>query len=384
MRPLSINDLNNAQQDIEHIAAIATSSSATTVDRYGNVKPTLRGAINKLTAFNLRGAFASGTAYAMKDVYTLDGVAYVALADHTSSSVEVDLATGKVTIHQGASVEVLASPDGAAGVGYQTGTVADALAKSDSLSWSTNKLLHQRGVKYFAHRGAMQLNPENSIPAFVAAGELGYFAAECDLQITADGEFIILHDETLDRTTDGTGNVTTMTLAQVRAANIDTGSNLLPGIKNDFANLYPNLKVPTLNDYLDVCIRYGMVPVIEAKLYQPVQRVAFVEALKKRSVLYDCILMQSDLTSLAHYRELDKGIALALLANITPSSVANARSLGNAIISCEANAVNMTQVNIDLCHANGVKVNAWVLNNPRTTSDYIRLGIDFVTSDILI
>lgn len=118
MPALNINDLNNGKRDLDHIAEIATSKAATAMDRSGNIKPTVKGAIDGIRVFNLRGAFVAATAYAIKDVYTSGGLAYVTLVDHVSSNVANDLAAGKVAVHQGATREELAAVGGAALVGF--------------------------------------------------------------------------------------------------------------------------------------------------------------------------------------------------------------------------------------------------------------------------
>lgn len=123
MAALNLKDLNNAKLDVDHIAAIATSEKVAVADRHGNTKYTVKGAINSLMAFNVRGGFSSGTQYVMKDVYTSGGVAYVAVRDHISTTVDADLAAGKVTVHQGATREELAEAGadtiaGAARIGF--------------------------------------------------------------------------------------------------------------------------------------------------------------------------------------------------------------------------------------------------------------------------
>ncbi len=71
-------------------------------------------------------------------------------------------------------------------------------------------------VTIIAHRGASGHMPENTILSFDAALEMGAHVLEMDLQLTADDHVVVLHDATVDRTTDGSGRITDMTLAQVR------------------------------------------------------------------------------------------------------------------------------------------------------------------------
>lgn len=118
MPALNLNDLNNGKKDLDHIADLALSANLTAVDRLGNEKLTTKGAINSLKAFNVRGAFAGGVAYVMKDVYISNGVAYVAVIDHISSTVAADLAASKVTVHQGATREELNAAGGSSLIGF--------------------------------------------------------------------------------------------------------------------------------------------------------------------------------------------------------------------------------------------------------------------------
>ena len=71
-------------------------------------------------------------------------------------------------------------------------------------------------IKILAHRGLSSLYPENSLIAFQKAIELGADGIECDLRTSADGHIVLMHDATVDRTTDGSGEVCDMTLLQLR------------------------------------------------------------------------------------------------------------------------------------------------------------------------
>lgn len=100
MPAITITDLNNAKTDVDHIAALATSTLATATDRFGVVKPTLKGAIDTIKAFNSRGAWVTGTAYVVKDLALVAGTWYAAVTAHTASAAfATDAANWRV--HQG-------------------------------------------------------------------------------------------------------------------------------------------------------------------------------------------------------------------------------------------------------------------------------------------
>lgn len=76
-----------------------------------------------------------------------------------------------------------------------------------------------RSVTCYAHRGARGHAPENTLPAFALAFDLGAEGIECDVQRSRDGPLVILHDGTVDRTTDGTGYVAEMSFRELRTLN---------------------------------------------------------------------------------------------------------------------------------------------------------------------
>ena len=81
-------------------------------------------------------------------------------------------------------------------------------------------------VKLIGHRGASAYEPENTIPSFVKAADLGMWGAECDLYSLRDGSLIIFHDNDVDRMTNGVGKIQSMSLVEVKALNIDSGNNI--------------------------------------------------------------------------------------------------------------------------------------------------------------
>mgnify|MGYP000514859808 FL=1 len=79
-------------------------------------------------------------------------------------------------------------------------------------------------MKIWAHRGCSQNYPENTILAFEkAAGLKNLEGIELDIQLTKDGQMVVVHDERADRTTDGTGYIRDYTLAQLKRLRIDAG-----------------------------------------------------------------------------------------------------------------------------------------------------------------
>lgn len=113
----------------------------------------------------------------------------------------------------------------------------------------------------WAHRGCCMAYPENTIPAFTAAAVLpGLIGIELDVQLTKDGEIVVIHDETVDRTTDGHGNVRDYTCLELKQLHI-TGSRCTEPVE-------PGLSIPTLREMFEAVLpqlRAGMLINIEMK-----------------------------------------------------------------------------------------------------------------------
>ena len=109
-------------------------------------------------------------------------------------------------------------------------------------------------TKIFAHRGASGYAPENTLPAFAMAEKQGADGIELDVQLTKDGELVVIHDEKIDRTSTGKGFVRDYTLPELR--------------KMSFCNhmeLYSGVKIPTLEEDLDLVKPGNMTVNIELK-----------------------------------------------------------------------------------------------------------------------
>ena len=102
-------------------------------------------------------------------------------------------------------------------------------------------------TKIFAHRGSKGTHPENTLASFKEAVRVGSDGIELDVHLTKDGQLVVIHDETVDRTTNGTGEIRTLTLAEIKE--LDAGSW--------FHNKYAGEKIPTLEEVLLLLTELG-------------------------------------------------------------------------------------------------------------------------------
>ena len=119
----------------------------------------------------------------------------------------------------------------------------------------------ESNMKIWAHRGCCYAWPENTLQAFEAATALNITGIELDIQLTKDNEIVVIHDETVNRTTNGNGNVQDFTLQEIKKLKIQTHPGLL-GIKR-------YTEIPTIKEVFDLlkpyCLKNGLKINIELK-----------------------------------------------------------------------------------------------------------------------
>lgn len=159
-----------------------------------------------------------------------------------------------------------------------------------------DRLAQNKSMIVAGHRGWKSAYPENTLLAFRAALELGVDMLEFDLRLSKDKAVVVIHDETVDRTTDGTGRVSEYTLAELKK--LDAGGW--------FGIVYEGLKIPTLDElcqllasYPDVLLNVEVKPGIDAKEAAD----ATIAILKEYGYLSRCVFTCFDATILAYIHD---------------------------------------------------------------------------------
>jgi glycerophosphoryl diester phosphodiesterase len=160
-----------------------------------------------------------------------------------------------------------------------------------------------------AHRGAAANAPENTMPAFQLAVDMGADAIELDVHLTADGKLAVMHDETLERTTDRSGTIASMTMAQIRRA--DAGYRF-EAADGSFPFRGKKLRVPTLPEVL-TWLPDGIGLVVEVKARDAIAPT--VKALRRSRVraANAVSLVSFDEHTLERSRELDPDLPTGYL-----------------------------------------------------------------------
>jgi len=220
-----------------------------------------------------------------------------------------------------------------------------------------------------AHRGASFIAPENtnaSIDAAVGSADL----TEFDVRVTADGELVLMHDSTVDRTTNGTGAVDSLTLAQIKT--LDAGSWFSPAFAGE--------QVPTLSEAVSFSLSVGIKPLIERKtgsatIYNDV-------LMSMELAPTDFRMISFDWSFLADMNVLNPDYNLGILSSgtLNQSVVDYALSLGIDFLDWNQNGI--TQATVDLVQANGMELHVWTVDNQARMQQLIDYGVDGITTNL--
>ncbi len=228
-------------------------------------------------------------------------------------------------------------------------------------------------TEIWAHRGASAYAPENTLPAFKMALDQGAQGIEMDVQRTADGHLVVVHDETIGRTSNGFGRVVEMTLEELRRCDFSNG----------FIG-HRNVRIPTLTEVLE--------------LMQPTDATLNVE-LKNSIELYPgmeleaaALVAEAGMTEQVLFSSFNH-ISLANLRGIVPPSQIGvlytdglynpwqyAHWLGAGALHPSWRALRQPDY-VWLAHQAGLKVHVWTINEEEDVAHAVEAGVDALVTN---
>lgn len=221
------------------------------------------------------------------------------------------------------------------------------------------------------HRGYNTVAPENTIPAYVLSKKMGFDAAECDVSFTSDGVAVLLHDETIDRTSDGTGNIASMTYEQ--ASQYDYGSWKSAD--------YAGTKIPTFEEFIRVCKEIQLHPYIELKQgasYTAEQIKSIVKMVERAGMKGNVSYVSFSPDYLGYVREEDKTARLVYVVRDISIAILNQALIlktgqNDVALHCQYN--NVTNDKVAQCIQAGVPLEVWC----PTTAEWIENMNPYIT-----
>lgn len=235
--------------------------------------------------------------------------------------------------------------------------------------------IEKKQVKMVAHRGLSGIERENTVAAFIAAGNRSYYGIETDVHMTADGELVVIHDNTTGRVSDVDVTIEEQTLAQLQKIRINdiTGQGMAP--RRD-------LGIPSLADYIDICHKYDKVAVLEIKgpfTAEGLQKM--VEVVKAHGHLDKTIFISFGWDYLVELRRLLPDQPLQFLTDACDDNRLEEMIKQN--IGLDIYYPHLNQDMVNKLHAHGLPVNCWTCDKADAGEQLVAMGVDFITSNIL-
>lgn len=230
-------------------------------------------------------------------------------------------------------------------------------------------------VLNFAHRGASHDAPQNTLAAFRLAVEMGADGVELDVQASKDGEAMVIHDFTVDATTDGQGRVADKTLAELKE--LDAGSW--------FNARYASQRIPTLQEVI-VEVGHQLILNIElkAKGVRDAGLVAeVVRLIEDHNLVHRAIVCSFNPFALRRVKRLNHNITTGLLYFFDlPAHLARSVLLslaGSGALHPEKHLINRKYM--AWAKERGYRVNAWTVDEPAEMKRLIALGVDGIITN---
>ena len=238
-------------------------------------------------------------------------------------------------------------------------------------------------VNIIAHRGANKRAPQNTLPAFAEAIKLNADGFETDVHLTKDGVPVICHNYTIDETSDGTGKIEDMTLAELK--------------KHDFGSYFdPKFKgttLPTLDEFLDLAVGKGL-KILNIEL-KPEKDDARRETLVRKTLeaveargLSDILLISSFSPEILKYiKKIDPKCKTAFLypAGYVRAHLAFLPPFGLMTkMQCFAAHPHKLCIRgnfVKNAHKKGIQINVWTVNEAEDIRNLILAGVDGIITD---
>lgn len=238
-----------------------------------------------------------------------------------------------------------------------------------------------------AHQGGDGLWPGNTMFAFQKAAELGVDVLEMDLHIAKDGTLILMHDETVDRTTNGSGEIESMTLEELKQ--LDAGYNWSSDDGATFPFRGQGVTIPTLEEVFTTFPDMRMT--IEIKKTNISMAKPFCETIRKHNMQDKVLIASFHDERLVEFRSECPEVATSSAKNETTIFVLLTKPFLGSFYSPiffslqvpeESSGITvMTPSFVNAAHERNLAVEPWTINDAETMKKFIKWGVDGIITD---
>lgn len=354
----SIKSLSDLSSDFQYTA----SEAFLIFKRTGNV-------VNLYGRVNISNLYTNGSTYSP----------LISIPDGFKLSTEFNNMVWNVSISASIFQAPISSPTGAFAERQATNLIRFSGSHTGnhylSGSWYTDDDVpgwyQEENTRLSAHRGNTALAPENTLEAFQSAIDSNFGAVELDPRLSSDGELFIMHDDTVDRTTDGTGKIEELTAEQIKNLTIDTtGYSQYAG---------KTLRVPSLDESIETLAAGDMIVNIDgSKIDLSVKTTAdaIVSILNKYNMFNRVFFVMSDSTQRDAFLSMYPDAIVSWLQNSSggiSNGIVKAKTYKHAFQSIPLSIA--TEDNIEKIKESGLFLQVYGVDN---TTDLARLKKDHV------
>lgn len=230
-------------------------------------------------------------------------------------------------------------------------------------------------LKLIAHRGFRAIAPESSLPAYEMAGQAGYWGAEADLYRTKDGVWVISHDEKTFRLMNKSKKIEDSTYEELSKLTYEHGNNL---------ENYQDLGICKLEDYLQKCVQFNMVPVIELKSddsdnYGEIVQLVTASKLK-------AVYTSFEKDNLKEMRKITDAKLFLNTQKLNNKAISQAKDIKNCgIVFNVEKKSNMAGEGKFIKNAvkQKIELGAWNVNDVETTQTLVGYGVNYIITDCI-
>lgn len=237
---------------------------------------------------------------------------------------------------------------------------------------SDTKGYAERDVKLIAHRGLSGLEIENTASAFIAAGKRSYYGIEADVRKTADGKFVICHDDTLERVAGESVEVETSTLEKL----------LEVKLLDRNGKEKTDERLATLEEFISICKEYGKAAILELKSsFCDEEIAAIIDIIEELEYIESVTFISFSYSNLLAVRKiLPEQKVQYLFSEVTDEVI---EMLINDGIDASIGFTSLRRRDVKRLHEAGLEVGCWTLDY-RILAGYAALiGVDYITTNIL-
>lgn len=228
-------------------------------------------------------------------------------------------------------------------------------------------------VLMVAHRGVSGIEPENTCSSFIAAANRSYYAIETDIHRTSDGNFVVNHDGNLLRIAGEEISVEESTLEELQKIVL---------FDKEGTKSRADLRVPTLENYINICKKYGKHCLIELKsMFTDEETQRYINIIRELDYLSNVTFISFKYDNLTKIRKIlpDQPIQF-IFKEVTDEIFDKVLADG---FDVDVKYTSLTKENIAAFHAAGIKVNCWTVDGKEDAERLVSWGIDYISSNIL-